>query len=132
MLPEERISYSSCSVISDNLYNDIKNKSEISKYIIGLQLEMRHIINNIKNKSIILTRLLDETKQFKKMFSNMMESSNIILNGPTKIHHKQSNKKKIVVESKKNDKNLYDTLKRKKKTCGFCAVSGYITTGCST
>ena len=31
LLPEERIFQSSYSVICDNLYNDIKNKSEISK-----------------------------------------------------------------------------------------------------
>ena len=30
LLPEEQISYSSYSVIYENLYNDIKNKSEIS------------------------------------------------------------------------------------------------------
>ena len=45
-LPEEQIPYSSYSVICENLYNDIKNKSEISNYIIGLLLEISHAINN--------------------------------------------------------------------------------------
>ena len=52
LLPEDRISYSSYSVICDNLYNNIKNKSELSKYVIGLLLEMSHVINNTTNKSI--------------------------------------------------------------------------------
>lgn len=62
LLPEERISYSSYSVICDNLYNDIKNKNEISKYVIGLLLEMNHVINNATHKSIVLSRLLEQTK----------------------------------------------------------------------
>ena len=33
LLPEERISYLSYSAIYYNLYNDIKNKSEILKYV---------------------------------------------------------------------------------------------------
>ena len=67
------------------------------------------------------------------MFSNKKEISNIMINEPKKIHHKQSNKrKKSVLELKKIDKNIYDTSKRKKKTCGFCAVSGHITIGCPT
>ena len=52
LLPEERISSSSYSVICDNLYNIIKNKNEISKYVIGLLFEMSHIINNTANKSM--------------------------------------------------------------------------------
>ena len=59
LLPEERISYSSYSIICDNLYNDIKNRSEISKYVIGLLLEISHVINNATNKSIVLSQLLE-------------------------------------------------------------------------
>ena len=51
--PEERIFYSSYSVICDNLYNDIKNKSEISQYFIGFLLKMNHVINITTNKSIV-------------------------------------------------------------------------------
>ena len=43
LLPKKQISYSSYSVICENLYNDIKNKSEISNCIIGLLLEMSHV-----------------------------------------------------------------------------------------
>ena len=42
--PEDKISYSSCSVICDNLYHDIKNNNQISNYVIGLLLEIRHVI----------------------------------------------------------------------------------------
>ena len=86
--PEEWICYSSYSVICDNLYNDIKNKSGMPKYVIGVLLEMSHVINNTTNKSIVLNRLLDQIKQFKNMFSNMKKISTIMLNEPTKIHHK--------------------------------------------
>ena len=44
-LPEKRTSYSSYSDICENLYNNIKNKSEISNYVIGLLLEISHVIN---------------------------------------------------------------------------------------
>ena len=81
-LPEEQISYSSYSVICEHLYNDIKNKSEISNYVIGLLLEMSHVINNTTDKTFVLSRLLEQTKQFKNMFSNMKESSNTMLNEP--------------------------------------------------
>ena len=58
-LPKEQISYSSYSVICENLYNDIKNKSEISSYIIGLLLEISHVINSTIDKTIVLSRLLE-------------------------------------------------------------------------
>ena len=58
------------------------------KYVIGVLLEMSHVINNTTNKSIVLNRLLDQIKQFKNMFSNMKKISTIMLNEPTKIHHK--------------------------------------------
>ena len=66
------------------------------KYVIGVLLEMSHVINNTTNKSIVLNRLLDQIKQFKNMFSNMKKISTIMLNEPTKIHHKHmfSNMKK--------------------------------------
>ena len=68
---------------------------------------MSHVINNTTNKSIILSRLPEQTKQFKNMFSNMKESFNIMLNEPTKNHHKQSNKrKKSLLELKKLIKSL--------------------------
>ena len=92
LLSEDRISYSLYSVIRDNLYNDIKNKNEISKYVIGLLLEMSHMINNTTNKSIVLSQLLEQTEQFNNLFSNTKEISNIMLNEPSKIHHKQLNK----------------------------------------
>ena len=41
-------------------------------------------------------------------------------------------KKEICIRIKKIDKILYDTSKRKKKTRGFCAFSGHITTACPT
>ena len=87
-LPEQQVSYSSYSVILDNLYNDIKNKSEISNYVIGLLLEIRHVINSTTDKTIMLSRLLELTKEFQNIFSNMNEKSNIMLNEPIKIHHK--------------------------------------------
>ena len=93
-LPEEQISHSSYSVICENLYNDIKNKSEISNYNIGLLLEISHVINSTTDKTIMLSRLLEQTKEFKNIFSNMNEKSNIMLNEPTKIHHKTSHKRK--------------------------------------
>ena len=58
LLTEDWISYCSYSVLCDNLYNDIKNKSKISKHVIGLLLEMSHVINNTTNKSIALSQLL--------------------------------------------------------------------------
>ena len=62
-LPEKQVSYSLYSVICENLYNDIKNKSEISNYVIGLLLEISHVINSTTDKTIVLTRLLEKTKQ---------------------------------------------------------------------
>ena len=59
ILPEEQISYSSYSVICENLYNDIKNKNEISNYGIGLLLEISHVINSAIDKTIVLSRLLE-------------------------------------------------------------------------
>ena len=61
-LPEEQVSYSSYLVICENLYNDIKNKSEISSYIIGLLLEISHVINSTIDKTIVLSRLLEQIK----------------------------------------------------------------------
>ena len=90
--PEDKISYSSCSVICDNLYHDIKNNNQISNYVIGLLLEMRHVINNTKNKSIVISRLIKQTENYKHIFSDMKENSNIFLNKPSKIQHKQSHK----------------------------------------
>ena len=58
---------------------------------------MSHVINNTTNKSILLTRLLNQTKQFKHLFSNTKESSNIMLNETKKNHHKQSSKRKKYV-----------------------------------
>ena len=68
LLPEERVSYSSYSVIYDNIYNDIKNKNEISKYVIVLLLEMSHVINNTTGKTIVISRLLEQTKKFNFFF----------------------------------------------------------------
>ena len=48
-LPEEQISYSSYSVICENLYNDINS----------------HVINNTTDKTVVLYRLLKQTKEFK-------------------------------------------------------------------
>ena len=76
LLPEEQISYSSCLVICESLYNVIKNKSEISNYVIGLLLEISHVINNTTNKDIVLSRLLEQTKEL-IFVSNMKEISNI-------------------------------------------------------
>ena len=70
LLPEEQISYSSYSVICENLYNDIKHKSEISNYVIDLLLEMSDVINNTTDKTIFLSRLLKQTKQCKFFFSH--------------------------------------------------------------
>ena len=84
ILPEQQVSYSSYSVICDNLYNDIKNKREISNYFIGLLLGISHVINSTTDKTIVLSRLLEQTKEFQNMFSNMNEKSNIILNEPIK------------------------------------------------
>ena len=96
-LPEEQVSYLSYSVICENLYNNIKNKSEISSYVIGLLLEISHVINSTTDKTIVLSRLLEQTKEFKNIFSNTKESSNITLNEPTKIHHKIFHKKKKAI-----------------------------------
>ena len=65
-LPEEQVSYSSYSVIYENLYNDIKNKSKISSYVIGLLLEISHVINSTTDNNIVLSRLLEQTKEFQK------------------------------------------------------------------
>ena len=54
--PEEKIFYSSYFVICNNLYNDIKNNNQILNFIIGLLLEIRHVINNTKNKSFDISR----------------------------------------------------------------------------
>ena len=86
MLPEEQISYSSYSVICDNLYNNIKNKNQISKYFIGLLLKMKHVINNTTDKNITLSRLLELTKQLKSIFSNMKKSTDVMLEEPIKNH----------------------------------------------
>ena len=43
---------------------------------------MSHVINNTTDKTFVLSRLLEQTKQFKNMFSNMKESSNTMLNEP--------------------------------------------------
>ena len=44
----------------------------------------------------------------------MKESSNIMLNEPSKIHHNKSIKrKKSILENKKIDKILHDTFKKK-------------------
>ena len=67
-LSEKQVSYSSYSVICENLYNDIKNKSKISNYIIGLLLESSHVVNSTIYKTIVLTRLLEQTKSFKIFF----------------------------------------------------------------
>ena len=66
--PEDKIYYSSYSAIYDNLYNDIKNNNQMSNYVIGLLLEMRHVINNTKNKSIVISRLLKQTDDYTKTF----------------------------------------------------------------
>ena len=68
LLSEEQISYSSYSVICQNLYNNIKNKSEILNYVIGLLLEMSHIINNTTDKTIVLSRLVEQIKEFNNFF----------------------------------------------------------------
>ena len=68
LLSEEQISYSSYSVICENLYNDIKNKSVILNYVIGLLLEMSHIINNTTDKTILLSRLLEQIKELNFFF----------------------------------------------------------------
>ena len=54
----------------------------------------------------------------------MKESSNIFSNKLTKIQHKLSHKRnKSVLEHNKFDKNLDNTIKRK-KTYGFCSMIG--------
>jgi len=127
MLPEQQMTYSSYSTICDNLYNDIKNKNEISNYVIGLLLESSHVINSTTDKTIVLSRLLEQTKEFQNMFSNMSEKSNIMLNEPVKIPHKTSNKrKKSILEHKKNDKNVNNTLKKKKKLVVFVLLLGIL------
>jgi len=96
------MSYSSYSAICDNLYNDIKKKNEISNYVIGLLLEISHVINSTIDKTIVLSRLLEQTREFQNIFSNMNEKSNIMLNEPINIHHKTSHKrKKSILEHKK-------------------------------
>ena len=82
---ENKISYSTYSVICEHLYNDIKNDNSISNYIIRLLLEMREVINNTKNKNIVISRLLNQTKKYENMFTEMKESSNTSLNEPFKF-----------------------------------------------
>ena len=126
-LPEQQMSYSSYSAICDNLYNDIKNKNEISNYVIGLLLEISHVINSTTDKTIVLSRLLEQTKEFQHIFSNMNEKSNIMLNEPIKIHHKTSHKrKKSILEQKKQIKLLMIHLKRKKKLVVFVLLLGIL------
>ena len=121
------MSYSSYPAICDNLYNDIKNKSEISNYVIGLLLEISHVINSTTDKTIVLSRLLEQTKEFQNIFSNMNEKSNIMLNEPIKIHHKTSHKrKKSILEHTKNDKIINDTSKKKKKLVVFVLLLGIL------
>ena len=62
ILPEQQVSYSSYSVICGNLYNNIKNKSEISNYVFGLLLEISRVIKSTTDKTIVLSRLLEQTK----------------------------------------------------------------------
>ena len=61
-LPEKQVSYSSYSVICGNLYNNTKNKSEISNYVFGLLLEISRVIKSTADKTIVLSRLLEQTK----------------------------------------------------------------------
>ena len=62
---------------------------------------MSHAINNTTHKSIILSRLFEKTKQFKNIFSNMKESSNIML----------MNRKKIIINNQIKERNLCLELK---------------------
>ena len=69
---------------------------------------MGHDINITKNKNIVISRLLKQTDNYNNIFSDMKESSYIMLNEPSKIQHKQSHKqshkrKKSVLEYKKLD-----------------------------
>ena len=82
---------------------------------------MSHVINNTTDESIVLSRLLEQTKQFKNIFSNMKESSNIMLNEPSKMnHHKNSNKrKKSIFEYKKLIKAITKQRKEKRKLVDF-------------
>ena len=66
----------------------------MSNCVNGLLLEIRHVINNTKNKSIVILRLLKQADKYRKFFSDMKESSNIFLNEPSKIQHKQYHKQK--------------------------------------
>ena len=56
--PDNNILYFTYSVICESSYDDIKNDNQISKYVIGLLLKMREVINNIKNKHTVILRLL--------------------------------------------------------------------------
>ena len=81
---------------------------------------MTHVINNTTDKSIVLSRLLEQIKKF-NFFSNMKESSNIMLNEPSKMnHHKNSNKrKKSIFEYKKLIKAITKQRKEKRKLVDF-------------
>ena len=48
---EERISYNFFMVICFNLFNSLKGNSHLTKYVIGLILEVKEIITTLKNAS---------------------------------------------------------------------------------
>ena len=57
---------------------------------------MREVINNTKNKNIIISRLLNQTKKYENMITEMKESSNTSLNEPFKfIINNLLNEKKL-------------------------------------
>ena len=69
--PDNNILYFTYSVICESSYDDIKNDNQIQKYVIGLLLKMRKVINNTKNKHTAIMRLLQQTDLYKNMFPNI-------------------------------------------------------------
>ena len=64
----EIISFSSYSIICNNLYEVIKNNNEKSTCLIGIILEMKKVIISKNNNNLTLDQLVTHFKKFKHTF----------------------------------------------------------------
>ena len=71
---EECISYTSFMVICGYLFNSLKGNSYLTKYVVGLILEVNEIITSKKEK-ISIERLTKQTNRFKTMFTTLKKKS---------------------------------------------------------
>lgn len=85
---------SSYMAICNSLYNNMRNDEQISNLIIGLLLEFKEIVILIDGKDLILDNLSNRVENYKNLFTNLKDNNIINLIKPSKITHKESNKRK--------------------------------------